>query len=99
VRAIERVGHLDRILQRELNREGPAYESVRQRFAFEILHHEEIEPILVPDVVQRADVRVIEARDGARFALQPLAQLGVVGDVSGSTLSATMRSSRVSRPL
>ena len=33
------------------------------------------------DVEERADVRVIERRDGARFTLEPLAQIGPLGQM------------------
>ena len=37
--------------------------------------------VLFADVVQRADVRVVQAGDGLRFALEALLHLGVVGEV------------------
>ena len=39
-----------------------------------------------PDVVQRADVRMVERRDGARFALEALAELGIGGECVGQDL-------------
>jgi hypothetical protein len=36
------------------------------------LHHEERDVILLADVVQRTDVRVIQPGHHTRFALQPL---------------------------
>ena len=54
---------------------------------------------MLADVVQRADVRVIELRDRAGFALEALAELRVAANASGRTLMATVRSSRVSRAL
>ena len=48
-----------------------------QRLPFEILEHEEVDAVLMPDVVQRADVRMIERRDRARLALEALAQLRI----------------------
>ena len=49
------------------------------------------------DVVNRADVRVVETRQRARLALEALAALGVGAGCGGRTLIATVRSSRVSR--
>ena len=43
----------------------------------EIFEHEEVDTALVADVVERADVRVIERRDRARLAVEALAQLRV----------------------
>jgi len=36
---------------------------------------------MAADVMQRADVRVVQAGDGLRLALEPLLQIGVGGDV------------------
>ena len=47
---------------------------IGQRLAFEILHHQEVDTVLLADVVQRADVRMVQLRDGARFAIEALAQ-------------------------
>ena len=42
----------------------------RQRFAFQVLHDEVGDAILLADVVQSADVRMIELRDGAGLAIE-----------------------------
>jgi hypothetical protein len=39
-----------------------------------------------PDVVNRADVGVIQRRSGTGFALKPLQCLGIVGDLRGEKL-------------
>jgi hypothetical protein len=52
--------------------------------------------VVSADVVQRADVRVGELRDGAGFAIEPIAELRIRGEVALRTLIATVRSSRVS---
>ncbi len=38
-------------------------------------------PRRMPNVVQRADVRVVQGRDGLGFPLEPLAEIGIVGDM------------------
>jgi len=76
VRAVERVGDLDADLEQLGERERPAGEPVGERFALEMLHDEVVHPVLVPHVEERADVRVVEARDDARLALEALARLG-----------------------
>jgi hypothetical protein len=53
---------------------------------------------LVPDVEQRADVRVVERRDRLRLALEALASILVLGEGGGRILTATLRSRRVSLP-
>ena len=54
--------------------------------------------LLRPDVVQRADVRMVERRDGAGLTFEPLARSQDRRPSSaGRTLIATIRSRRVSR--
>ena len=38
-------------------------------------------------VVERADVRMIQAGDGFRFALEPLAQFGAVSEMRGQNFN------------
>ena len=57
----------------------------RERLAFEELHDEVLDALLVTDVVERADVRVRELRDRLCFALETLARLGR-GQVVGENL-------------
>ena len=59
------IEHLLRQGQRLGNGQRPL-----QRLALDVLHHE----VVGPDVVQRANVRVIQLRDGSRFALEALAE-------------------------
>ena len=87
------------ILQRLLERQRALRQPVRERLAFEILHDEVRGAVLLAHVVQRADVRMIELRDRARLAVEPLAELRIGGECLGRILIATVRSSRVSRAL
>ncbi len=58
-------------------------QALRERLAFDVLHHQKIGAVLVADVVERADVRMIQAGDGLCFALEALAQFGAIGEMSG----------------
>ena len=51
--------------------QGTAREAIGQRLAVEQLHHEVVHAVLMPDVVDGADVRVVQRGDGARLALEP----------------------------
>ena len=46
---------------------------------FEIFHHQVIDAVLMADVVERADVRMIQAGNGAGFAIESLANFRRVG--------------------
>ena len=73
VRASERVSNLDgngeRIIDRKLRRSA---QPVRERLPFEILEHEVVERSVPADVVNGADVRIVERRNRARFLLEAL---------------------------
>jgi hypothetical protein len=56
---------------------APPYQSIRQRLILQVLHDEIRRAILVADVVQSADVRMIKLRNRAGFALESVAELGV----------------------
>jgi len=81
VRLVERVGDLDRVLQHLLQRQQAFRKPLRQCFAFQALHDEEVGAVLLADVEERADVRMVEAGDGTSFALESFAQLGPVGQM------------------
>ena len=65
---------------------APFCEPVGERLALEQLHHEEVASVLVADVEERADVRMVERRDRLRLALEALAELRVLGEARGQDL-------------
>ena len=81
VRLVQRIRDLDGHLQRLIERQRALLESLGERVALQVLHNQEVEPVLTPDVMERANVRVVQAGDGLRLALEPLLQVGVRGDV------------------
>ena len=58
-------------------RQRPAFDTCRQRLAFEQFEDEVLGVVLSADVVQAADVRVIERRDRLGLALEAGAELRV----------------------
>ena len=87
VRAVERVADLDGDRQRVVDRKPrrPA-QPVGERLAFEILHDEVVELAVAADVVDRADVRMVQRRDRARFLLEALPRFRVGGQRAGEHL-------------
>ncbi len=77
VRCGERVGNLDRKLDRGVHVERHASDSLVQPAAFEQLHHDEPPAFPFPDVVNRADVRVVQRRGRARLAQMPVDRIGI----------------------
>jgi len=66
VRSIERVGDLSAVFQRLIERQR----SCEWR-AVDVLHDE----VVRADVVEGADVRMVQRRDCPRFPLEPLAEI------------------------
>ena len=98
VRFVQGVGDLGGVPQHLSGREWPLGQPCGQRVAFQVLHHQEGDPVpltpalsprrgrLIPDIVERANVRVVQAGDGLRLALEPLQEVGVTGDMLGQDL-------------
>jgi len=55
---VEGFGDLDTVQNRLLRRQPSAFQPVREGLAFQKLHHQELDPVLVADVEQRTDVRM-----------------------------------------
>ena len=66
--------------------EAAARKAIGQRFAVQVLHDEEVDAPLTTHVVERADVRVVQAGDGFRFAFETLAQFRIRCQVPGQYL-------------
>jgi hypothetical protein len=87
VRGLERRRDLSRQAQRFVERQPRGRtralgEHLGKRLAFDQFHHQ----IIRSDVVQRADVWMIERGDRARFALEALAET-LVGELDGDVAS------------
>ncbi len=57
-----------------------------QRDSVKVLHHDERAPIVLPDFVNRADVRVVERGSGARLPAKTFQGLSILGYVVGQKL-------------
>ncbi len=67
-------------------RARPTSQPVRQRLPLEILHDEEVGAGFVADIIEGADVRMIERRDRPCFTVEPLAERRVQGGGIGDHL-------------
>ena len=81
MRLVQRVHDLARDLQGVVEWQRSTRESIGERLALEVLEDEIPHAVLFPDVVKRADVRVVQAGDRLRFAVEALLHVGVVGEV------------------
>jgi len=59
----------------------PFFESLRQRLAFDALHHQELRTVLSSNIVQHANVRVVQAGDCLGLALKTLPQNWIFGEM------------------
>ena len=74
---VERVSDLSRQHHRVVRVERSTGEPRLQRFSFEKLQDEVVSVPVASHIVDGADVRVIELRDGPGFALEPIAKLRI----------------------
>ena len=78
---VERAGDFNAVLQDLIEWQGADAQAVLERLAIEVLHDQIVEPVLTPDVVEHADMRVAETGNGARFPFEPLPAGRIVRDV------------------
>jgi hypothetical protein len=83
VRILYRSGDFARNPEHLIQRQWASFQTIGERLAFEILHHQKVHAVLRADVVQRADVRMLQAGDCLRLAIQSLLQFRVGGQVRG----------------
>jgi hypothetical protein len=62
-----------------VERQRAALEPRFERLPFQQLHHQVVGALVMADVVHRADVRVVQARNGSRFALESFPALRIPG--------------------
>ena len=86
VRLVEGAGKLDPVLQHFRGWQRTLFQPRRQRHALHVFHDNEVNPILPPNVVQRADVRMIQAGYGFGLALETLTTAHIVGEMRRKNL-------------
>ena len=59
---------------------GPARDAVGQRLALDQFQHQRADAVRLFEAVDRADVRMIERREHARFALEARQPIGIAGE-------------------
>ena len=79
----KRIRNLHAVVNHLVDRHGLALDAVLEGAALEVLHDDVVTIGLFTNVVNGADVGMVESRGGAGFALEALAGLGVVGEFVG----------------
>ncbi len=80
VRRLKRVADLEREIEQFRNWYRLAGDAVPERLAFQELHHEKRPALIIAQIVNRADARMIQGRGGAGFALEPLERRWIGGE-------------------
>jgi len=86
VRLVQRVRDLRAESQNLFKRQTAFLEALGEGFAFDAFHDKVVHTVLMPDIVEDADMRVIQAGDGLGFALEALLASGIGGEMSGENL-------------
>ena len=81
VRGVERVGDFDGEREEVFDIHGAAVDAVLERLAVEKFHGDEGLAVLFADVVNGADVGMVERGGRLRFALETGEGLGIAGDI------------------
>ena len=63
------------ILKKLLCGQRPLLQPLRQRLSFQVLHHQKIKSLRLPNVMERADMRMIQVRDGPGFPFKAFPQV------------------------
>jgi len=88
MRFAECIGDVNSVSKSLFHGKRAALESLGERLPFEVLHDEEVDAVFVPNVMKRADVRVVQRRNRTRFTFQTLAELGVIREMSGENFES-----------
>ena len=99
VRGVERIRDVDRDGQHRIELHRPIADDVLKRFAFQVFHGDERLAAVLADIVDGANIRVIErgSRLGSRW--KRISAWGSLATASGKNFSATKRFRRASSAL
>src|SRR5262245_24822419 len=75
MRGGQSVRNLDTVFDSLIDGQGPLFEPPGKRLAFQILRHQEVDTILIPDIMQRTDVWMCERREGLGLAVEARTEL------------------------
>ncbi len=78
VRGIKSVRNLNRNVEQLVDGQRAFENALGQRLALEQLHDDEVPALVLGNLMDGANVRMIQSGSGARFALEPLEGLGII---------------------
>ena len=80
---VKRVANLGCVFERAGQWQRSPLQPGLERLAIDVLHDEVVDAVLDPHVIQRADVRMIEAGDDVRLAPEALLTIRVIRELPG----------------
>ncbi len=86
MRFFQSIADFDPVFQNLRDRHRPFSKPIGQGLALQTLHHQVVHTVLMADVVERANIGMVQRRDGSRFALETLPGFGVFGKMLGKNL-------------
>src|SRR6266851_8342004 len=88
MRLVQRIGDLHSVLEDLVEWQRALFQPFRQRLSVDAFHHQIVHTVLTAHVIQHADMRMVQARNG--FCLTPEALLadGIGGKLRGKNLDS-----------
>jgi hypothetical protein len=86
MRGVKRVGDFDGDIEQRAQGHRSPVDAMLERLALEQLHDDEVLVLVLADVVDRADVRMIQSRGRLRLALKALDGHGIARQIGGEEL-------------
>src|SRR5437667_4924930 len=86
VRRLKSLADLDPISQNLIWQQRSFCKPLRQRRAFQVFQNKKVDPFLMADVIQCADVGMVQRRDYPRLAVEALLRIGVEGKMRRQNL-------------
>src|ERR1039458_1417884 len=83
VRCLQAFADFDSAFQTLCWRQRPFDQAICQRLAFQKLHYEIVHSLLMADIMQSADVRMVEGRNSTCFAVEALFGFRIVRKMCG----------------
>src|SRR5437868_13368541 len=83
VGGVERIGDLNGQIQQSLRLQRTSADDLLQALPFQILHHNEQPSLVLANLMDGADVGMIQRRSGASLAAETLQSWRIIGDLVG----------------
>ena len=83
MRAFQTLADIGPVLQNLRNRKRAFGQTIGQSFTFQKFHDQVVGSILMANIVERANVGMVQGGDGSRFSVESLLGFGVLGQMVG----------------